>query len=313
MADPTIPAGLPVRAASPGPPAVRPAGWRPQGAGPDGGRDGRDGASARRNGRRTGMATGTGEGRRGWERSTCVSPRCATGPTSRACWSPPTEREGLAGSDSASLRGRGQHVDELLHIVPMSLREALGLTGIDTPALAGGARESRVSRICKELDEVVEPFRNRPLERQYPFVWLDALYLKVWHNHRIASQALVIATGVRESGEREVLGFALGASEGHHFPARPLSERAIPSLGIHHNHRVVVRQPSQRQRLERYALARSRAPDQGLRGARSVSSAQSVQRQRGLRSQCIVLGLEKCVQMPGRLEARRPRRGAERR
>ena len=99
----------------------------------------------------------------------------------------------------------------------MYLREALGLTGIDTPALAGGARESRVSRICKELDEVVEPFRNRPLEGQYPFVWLDALYLKVRHNHRIVSQALVIATGVRESGEREVLGFALGASEEEAF------------------------------------------------------------------------------------------------
>ena len=106
-----------------------------------------------------------------------------------------------------------RRVDDLLHIVPMSLREALGLTGIDTPALAGGARESRVSRICKELDEVVESFRNRPLEGTYPFVWLDALYLKVRQNHRIVSQALVIAIGVRETGEREVVGFALGASE----------------------------------------------------------------------------------------------------
>jgi transposase-like protein len=93
-----------------------------------------------------------------------------------------------------------RRVDDLL--------QALGLTGID---------KSRVSRICKELDEVVEPFRNRPLEGMYPFVWLDALYLKVRHNHRIVSQALVIATGVRESGEREVLGFALGASEEEAF------------------------------------------------------------------------------------------------
>ena len=93
-----------------------------------------------------------------------------------------------------------RRVDDLL--------QALGLTGID---------KSRVSRICKELDDVVEPFRNRPLEGQYPFVWLDALYLKVRHNHRIVSQALVIATGVRENGEREVLGFALGASEEEAF------------------------------------------------------------------------------------------------
>ncbi|MDO8691913.1 MAG: IS256 family transposase [Dehalococcoidia bacterium] len=93
-----------------------------------------------------------------------------------------------------------RRVDDLL--------QALGLTGID---------KSRVSRICKELDEVVEPFRNRPLEGQYPFVWLDALYLKVRQNHRIVSQALVIATGVRENGEREMLGFALGASEEEAF------------------------------------------------------------------------------------------------
>ncbi len=93
-----------------------------------------------------------------------------------------------------------RRVDDLL--------QALGLTGID---------KSRVSRICKELDEVVEPFRNRPLEGEYPFVWLDALYLKVRQNHRIVSQALVIATGVRENGEREVLGFALGASEEEAF------------------------------------------------------------------------------------------------
>ena len=81
-----------------------------------------------------------------------------------------------------------RRVDDLL--------QALGLTGIDTHALAGGARESRVSRICKELDEVVEPFRNRPLEGQYLFVWLDALYLKVRHNHRIQSSC----TNSRESG-----------------------------------------------------------------------------------------------------------------
>jgi putative transposase len=93
-----------------------------------------------------------------------------------------------------------RRVDDLL--------QALGLTGID---------KSRVSRICKDLDEVVEPFRNRPLDAQYPFIWLDALYLKVRHNHRIVSQALVIATGVRENGEREVLGFALGASEEEAF------------------------------------------------------------------------------------------------
>ena len=84
------------------------------------------------------------------------------------------------------------------------LLQALGLTGID---------KSQVSRICKDLTEVVEAFRNRQLEGSYPYVWLDALYVKVRVNHRIVSQAVVMAIGVRETGERALLGFAVGASE----------------------------------------------------------------------------------------------------
>jgi putative transposase len=84
------------------------------------------------------------------------------------------------------------------------LLQALGLTGID---------KSQVSRICKDLTEVVEAFRSRPLEGNYPYIWLDALYVKVRVNHRIVSQAVVMAIGVRETGERALLGFAVGASE----------------------------------------------------------------------------------------------------
>jgi len=84
------------------------------------------------------------------------------------------------------------------------LLQALGLTGMD---------KSQVSRICKELTEVVEGFRNRQLEGSYPYVWLDALYVKVRVNHRIVNQAVVMAIGVRETGERALLGFAVGASE----------------------------------------------------------------------------------------------------
>ena len=83
--------------------------------------------------------------------------------------------------------------------------------------LSAGVDKSAVSRICRELDEVVEQFRQRPLEAAYPYLWLDALYLKVRQNHRIVSQAVVIAVGVRETGEREVLGFAVGASEEEAF------------------------------------------------------------------------------------------------
>jgi transposase-like protein len=93
-----------------------------------------------------------------------------------------------------------RRVDELV--------KALGLTGID---------KSAVSRISQQLDEVVRQFRERKLEATYPYLWLDALYLKVRQNHRIVSQAVVIAIGVKETGEREILGFDIGASEEEAF------------------------------------------------------------------------------------------------
>ncbi len=77
--------------------------------------------------------------------------------------------------------------------------------------------KSKVSRITKNLDELVQDFRHRPLDGQYPYVWLDALYLKVRQNHRVVSQAVVIAVAVTHEGERTVLGFDVGASEEEAF------------------------------------------------------------------------------------------------
>jgi putative transposase len=84
------------------------------------------------------------------------------------------------------------------------LVQAMGLSGID---------KSAVSRMCSELDAAVSAFRTRPLDGVYPYIWLDALYLKVRQNHRIVSMAVVIAIGVRESGERSILDLDIGASE----------------------------------------------------------------------------------------------------
>jgi putative transposase len=107
----------------------------------------------------------------------------------------------LAVVQSAYVQGVStRKVDDLL--------QSLGLTGID---------KSKVSRICKELDRMVSAFRERELEGTYPYVWLDAQYVKVRVNHRIANMALIIAIGVQESGEREVLGLELGASEEEAF------------------------------------------------------------------------------------------------
>lgn len=88
------------------------------------------------------------------------------------------------------------------------LVKAMGLSGVD---------KSKVSRITKNLDELVKDFRHRPLEDEYPYVWLDALYLKVRQNHRVVSLAVVVAVGVTHEGERTVLGFDVGASEEEAF------------------------------------------------------------------------------------------------
>src|SRR5215210_3517740 len=85
------------------------------------------------------------------------------------------------------------------------LARALGMAGIS---------KSQVSRLCEELDREVERFRDRELEGPYPYVWLDATYVKARQDGRVVSVAVVIAVGVNgATGEREVLGLDVGASE----------------------------------------------------------------------------------------------------
>ena len=88
------------------------------------------------------------------------------------------------------------------------LMKALGLDGIS---------KSEVSRICGELDPLVEAFRARPLVGEHPYVWLDATYHKVRVDGRVVSQATVVAIGVTTDGERQVLGVDVGASEERAF------------------------------------------------------------------------------------------------
>jgi putative transposase len=86
------------------------------------------------------------------------------------------------------------------------LAQTLGLTGIS---------KSQVSALCADLDVEVERFRSRPLgEASYPYIWLDATYLKARTNGRVLSQAVVIAMGLNaQTGQREVLGLDVGPSE----------------------------------------------------------------------------------------------------
>ena len=77
-----------------------------------------------------------------------------------------------------------------------------------------GISKSEVSRICADLDTEVAAFRDRSLATQrFPYVFLDATYCKARVDHRVVSQAVVVATGVAADGHREVLGFEVGDSE----------------------------------------------------------------------------------------------------
>jgi putative transposase len=88
------------------------------------------------------------------------------------------------------------------------LVKAMGMSGIS---------KSQVSRLCGEIDDKIKTFLDRPLEGDWPYVWLDATYLKVRQDGRIVSVAAIIAVGVNGAGRREVLGLTIGASEAETF------------------------------------------------------------------------------------------------
>jgi transposase-like protein len=88
------------------------------------------------------------------------------------------------------------------------LVRAMGMDGIS---------RSQVSRLCEEIDDKVKPFLGRPIEGDWPYVWLDATYVKVRRGGRIVSTAIVIAIGVNGDGRREVLGLDICPSEADTF------------------------------------------------------------------------------------------------
>lgn len=102
------------------------------------------------------------------------------------------------------------------------LVQALGLEGMD---------KSQVSRICAELDERIEAFRQRPLKGAFPYLWLDATYLKVRQDGRVVNMAMVIAIAVNMTGEREVAGFELGPAEDQAFWLQFLRSLVARGLG----------------------------------------------------------------------------------
>jgi putative transposase len=91
-------------------------------------------------------------------------------------------------------------VDELVR--------AMGMTGIS---------KSQVSRLCGEIDGKIAAFLDRPLEGEWPYLWLDATYVKARRDGHVVSVAVIVAVGVNGDGRREVLGLAIGTSEAETF------------------------------------------------------------------------------------------------
>ena len=88
------------------------------------------------------------------------------------------------------------------------LVKAMGMSGIS---------KSQVSRLCEEIDGKVKAFLDRPIEGDWPYLWIDATYVKVRQNGRIVSVAVIVAVGVNSDGRREVLGMDIGPSEAETF------------------------------------------------------------------------------------------------
>ena len=90
-----------------------------------------------------------------------------------------------------------------------------------------GISKSQVSRLCGEIDDKVNGFLDRPLEGDWPYLWLDATYVKVRQTGRIVSVAVTVAVAVNDQGRREVLGVAIGASEAETFWTEFLRSLAV--------------------------------------------------------------------------------------
>jgi transposase-like protein len=100
---------------------------------------------------------------------------------------------------------------------------------------ASGVSKSQVSRLVEEIDERVNAFLARPIEGEWPYLWIDATYIKVREGGRIVSMAAIIAVGVNTDGRREVLGVATGPSEAETFWKgflRSLADRGLRGVKL---------------------------------------------------------------------------------
>ena len=140
-----------------------------------------------------------------------------------------------------ALLERRRRVDQALFAVVMeAYLHGVSTRKVDDLVRALGAEsgisKSEVSRICAGLDEEVAVFRDRDLSMlDFPYVFFDAIHCKARVNHRIVSQAVVVAIGVAADGRREVLGFDVGDTENEPFWAgflRSLKTRGLTGVKL---------------------------------------------------------------------------------
>jgi len=118
------------------------------------------------------------------------------------------------------LEPRRRHERALLSVIQEAYVHGVSTRAVDNLAQALGIKgisKDQVSRICKELDAQVHAFRTRRLDGDFPYLFLDATFEKVRENGRVISMAVLIAVGVRSSGDREVVGVDVGPAEDHEF------------------------------------------------------------------------------------------------
>jgi putative transposase len=99
----------------------------------------------------------------------------------------------------------------------------------------GGRPLQQVSRLCEEIDERVQTFLSRPIEGRWPYLWIDATYVKGRENGRVVSRAVIVAVGANAEGRREVLGMTVGPSEAETFWTeflRSLTRRGLEGVEL---------------------------------------------------------------------------------
>ena len=145
----------------------------------------------------------------------------------------PTVREGSYFPRLLEPRRRSERA--LLAVIQQAYVEGVSTRRVDDLVKALGCEgisKSQVSRICQELDGVVESFLGRPLDGgPYPYLWLDALTQKVREAGRIVNVSVVVATAVNSEGRREIIGMDVGTSEDGAFWLAFLRSLSARGLG----------------------------------------------------------------------------------